>query len=55
MQSVQQLQVSYQLTETVHNLQRDTASRLHHALQAACTDFQAEHYGKVRLSLWSYG
>ena len=48
MQSVQQLQVSQQLTETVHTLQHQTNLRLHNALQAACTDFKPEHYGKVK-------
>lgn len=50
MQSLQQLQVSHQLTETVQTLQDETNVRLHHALQAACTDFKPEHYGKVTVS-----
>ena len=51
MQSMPQLQVSLQLTETVQTLRHETMLRLHNALQAACTDFKPEPYGKVRVCL----
>lgn len=47
MDSLRQLRVSTQLTQTIQDLHEETTLRLHNALQVSCTDFRPEPYSKV--------
>ena len=47
MNSLRQLHVSTQLTQTIQDLHDETTMRLHNALQVSCTDFKPEPYSKV--------
>ncbi|KAA6428997.1 MAG: hypothetical protein FRX49_01107 [Trebouxia sp. A1-2] len=47
MNSLRQLRVSAQLTQTIQDLHDETTMRLHNALQVSCTDFKPEPYSKV--------
>ena len=47
MDSLRQLRVSTQLTQTIQDLHDETTMRLHNALQVSCTDFRPEPYSKV--------
>ena len=47
MDSLRQLRVSTQLTQTIQDLHDETTMRLHNALQVLCTDFRPEPYSKV--------
>lgn len=47
MDSLRQLRVSTQLTQTIQDLHDETTLRLHNALQVSCTDFRPEPYSKV--------
>jgi len=47
MNSLRQLRVSTQLTQTIQDLHDETTMRLHNALQVSCTDFKPEPYSKV--------
>ena len=49
MDSLRQLRVSTQLTQTIQDLHDETTMRLHNALQVSCTDFRPEPYSKVLL------
>ena len=50
MNSLRQLRVSTQLTQTIQDLHDETTMRLHNALQVSCTDFKPEPYSKVMKS-----
>ncbi len=50
MNSLRQLRVSTQLTQTIQDLHDETTMRLHNALQVSCTDFKPEPYSKVMRS-----
>ncbi|KAL3152495.1 hypothetical protein ABBQ32_001530 [Trebouxia sp. C0010 RCD-2024] len=47
MESLRQLRVSSQLTQTIQDLHDETTLRLHNALQVSCADFRPEPYSKV--------
>lgn len=47
MDSLRQLRVSTQLTQTIQDLHDETTLRLYNALQVSCTDFRPEPYSKV--------